>query len=107
MPQISQKTKDKISEQILHYIFTISPESQFTSEIASNIARDEEFTKSLLQDLQKKKLVIEIKKNSKGIDYKKRQRWRLSNEVYEIYNKKQNQANLSNNNNLYIESNIE
>jgi predicted transcriptional regulator with HTH domain len=76
MPQISQQKKDKISEQILHHLFSISPESAHTSAIAQEIARDEEFTKSLLQDLKNKKLVIEINKSPKGLDYTRRQRWR-------------------------------
>ena len=89
MPRVSQEKKDKISEQILHYLFTISPGSKFTSEVAKEIARDEEFTKSLLIDLQKKKLVDEVKKNPKGIDYSKRIRWKMSDSAYEIYKRNQ------------------
>ena len=48
MPRISQQKKDKISEQILHYLFTISPEAKFVSDIGKEVARDEEFVKSLL-----------------------------------------------------------
>ena len=95
MPLISKQKKDKISEQILHYLFSISPSSEFTINIAKEIARDEEFTKFLIQDLQKKNLVIEINKNPKGKIYIKRQRWRLSNQVYEAYKNHQNQSNSS------------
>jgi hypothetical protein len=93
MPTISNKNKEKISEQILHHLFTISPDSAFTSKIASEIVRDEEFTKSLLTYLKSKKLVIEIKQNSQGNIYLKRQRWRISNDAFEAYsnlNKKKN-----------------
>ena len=89
MPKISQQKKDKISEQILAYLFERSPESQFTSKIAIELARDEEFTKALLQDLEKKKLVVKITKNPEGISYSRRQRWRLSNATYEVYKKHQ------------------
>lgn len=89
MPRISQEKKDKVSEQILHHLFTLSPDSRFTSEIAKEIARDEEFTKMLLADLSKKKLVVEINKNPDGINYTKRQRWRLSNQAFDIYKKHQ------------------
>ncbi len=89
MPRVSQEKKDKISEQILHYLFTISPGSKFTSEIAKEIARDEEFTKTIVTGLGKKKLVTEINKNSAGIKYSKRQRWRLSNQAYDIYKSRQ------------------
>ena len=89
MPKISQKKKDKIAEQILHYLFTLSPDSVYTNKIADETARDEEFTKSLLQDLKEKNLVVEINKNPRGILYTKRQRWRLSDKTYETYKEKQ------------------
>jgi len=89
MPVISQKKKDKISEQILHHLFEISPSSEFTSEISESIARDEEFIKVLLLELQKKALVVLIDKNSEGTKYQKRQRWRLSQQAYDIYKKHQ------------------
>ena len=89
MPKISQQKKDKIAEQILHYLFSISPQSTFTAQIAKEIARDEEFTKLLLTDLKSKELIIEVNKNPQGIDYQKRQRWRLSQQVYNVYKQKQ------------------
>ncbi|MDP3881544.1 MAG: hypothetical protein Q8Q31_01560 [Nanoarchaeota archaeon] len=102
MPKISQSKKDKICEQILHYLFTVSPESRFTVDIAREIARDEEFTKSLLLSLQEKKAVIQINKNFKGQDYSKRQRWRLSNEAFDVYKRHQSTSrNSINHNNIY------
>jgi len=89
MPVISQKKKDKIAEQILHHLFEISPESKFTSDIAQEIARDEEFIKVILQELQKKSLIVLIDKNQEGTKYQKRQRWRLSQQAYDIYKKHQ------------------
>jgi predicted transcriptional regulator with HTH domain len=97
MPAISQSKKDKISEQILHYLFTISPESEFTSDISREIIRDEEFTKLLLVELEKKKLIISIDKNPQGIKYSRRQRWRLSQQVYDAYKKQQSSLNSNNN----------
>lgn len=85
MPKISQKKKDKISEQILHYLFNISPVAVHTNNIAEEIARDEEFTKDILTELKSKGLVAEIKKNSDGVDYLRRQRWRLSNDAFSAY----------------------
>jgi len=89
MPQISQQKKDKISEQILAYLFSISPEATFTSKIAQETARDEEFTKCLLLDLKKKDLILEVNKNFQGTPYIRRQRWRLSNQAFEAYSKHQ------------------
>jgi len=93
MPKLSQEKKDKISEQILNYLFTISPESRFTVEVADNIVRDEEFTKALLLELQKKNLIVEVNKNKNGVNYLKRQRWRLSNQAFEVYKKHQPNPN--------------
>jgi predicted transcriptional regulator with HTH domain len=90
MPQISKQKKDKISEQILFYLYQSFPRQLFTSDIAKEVARDEEFIKQIMIDLQKKELVIKIDKNSNGISYKRRLRWRLSNKAHDIYAKHNN-----------------
>lgn len=87
--KISQEKQDKISEQILAHLFSESPKPLFTSHIAQEIARDEEFTKKLLFSLKKKGLVLIIKKNSEGTPYLKRSRWRLSDAAYNAYKSKQ------------------
>ncbi|MBD3247500.1 hypothetical protein GF378_02675 [Candidatus Pacearchaeota archaeon] len=87
--RISKEKKDKISEQILAYLYSINPKPAFTAHIAREIARDEEFVKKLLMKLKKKGLVTQIKKNPQGIDYSRRIRWKLSSQAYKIY--KQNQ----------------
>ncbi|MFQ5531438.1 MAG: hypothetical protein ACE5ES_02375 [Candidatus Nanoarchaeia archaeon] len=87
--KISQQKKDKISEQILAYLYSINPKLAFTSHIAQEIIRDEEFTKKLLFDLKKKTLVVEVKKNPKGKEYIRRSRWKLSDSTYKAYKEKQ------------------
>lgn len=87
--KISSKKKEKIYEQILAILYSTNPKSIFTSYIAKEIARDEEFTKKLLQELKNKKLILEVKKNPKGIDYIRRIRWKLSDEAYNSYKKHQ------------------
>ena len=87
--KISQQKKDKIYEQILAYLYGKNPQPIFTSHIPREIARDEEFIKKLLLEMKSKGLVIEIKKNPKGIDYKRRSRWKLSGITYEVYTKHQ------------------
>jgi predicted transcriptional regulator with HTH domain len=87
--KISQQKREKIYEQILAFLYSINPKPAFTAHIAREIARDEEFVKTLLKELKAKKLVSEIKKNPQGIDYIRRSRWKLSDQAYEIY--KQNQ----------------
>ncbi len=87
MPQISKVKRSKISEQILAHLFTNSPESLFTASIAREIARDEEFTKSLLVELEYHKLVVRVTKGPKGQDYQRWERWRMSQAAFEVYKK--------------------
>jgi len=89
MPRISQQKKEKIYEQILFHLFTIFPKQAFTSEIAKEVARDEEFIKTLLSELSKQDLVVMIDKNPSGVRYSKRLRWRISNKAHNIYSSKQ------------------
>jgi len=89
MPKISQQKIEKISEQILSHLYSIFPKQIFTSEIAKETARDEEFTKKLLKKLEKKELIIKINKNPQGIKYSRRERWRISNKAHKIYKQHQ------------------
>jgi len=101
MPRISKQKKDKISEQILYHLYQIFPKQVFTSDIAKELARDEEFIKVIMLELQKKDLVVKIDKNPQGINYQKRLRWRLSNKVHSIYlqqSSKKQQIQLDNDN---------
>jgi hypothetical protein len=83
--RISEQKREKIYEQILALLYSVSPKPLFTLNIAQEIARDEEFVKSLLLELKKKELLVEIKKNPKGFTYLKRSRWKLSDSTYQAY----------------------
>ena len=83
--RISKTKRDRISEQILSHLYHLFPTSMFTAEIAREIARDEEFIKQLLLELQDKKLVSCIKKNPQGDLYSRRCRWTLSPKAYSAY----------------------
>ena len=72
---------------IIAHLYQHAPQALFASEISTLEARDEEFIKSLLQELEKKQLVIKITKGPQGQQYQRRQRWRLSNSAYEAYSK--------------------
>jgi predicted transcriptional regulator with HTH domain len=87
--QISEIKKEKISEQILAFLYSVSPRSVFTSDVAKEIVRDEEFVKKLLLTLKKKEFVVEIKKNMNGAIYTRRSRWKLSDSAYKVYKKYQ------------------
>lgn len=83
--KISEKKREKILEQILSFLYQSNPKPLFTSQIAQEIARDEEFVKFLLLGLKEKKLVTEIKKNPKGNQYLRRSRWVISDIAYQTY----------------------
>lgn len=83
--RLSQEKRDKIAEQILSMLYHIFPQSRFTAELAREIARDEEFIKSLMFELKEKNLVVAVKKNYKGDFYSRRIRWRLTNQAYSAY----------------------
>lgn len=85
--KISKEKKDRISEQILAFLYSESPKTIFTYHIAKEIARDEEFIKKLLLELKERRLVIEVKKNPKGSVYLRRSRWGLSEIAYNSYKK--------------------
>ena len=83
--KISEKKKEKIFEQILALLYIFNSKGLFTSQIAQEVARDEEFIKKLLLELKKKSLVVEIKKNPQGNTYIRRSRWNLSDIAYKLY----------------------
>ena len=85
MPQISKVKEDKIKESILSFLFQNSPKALFTAEISQELARDEEYIKRLLLELEQKDLIVSVRKNSQGIEYSKRIRWRLADKVYNVY----------------------
>lgn len=87
--RISKQKRDKIAEQILALLYSKFPSLIYTSAISAEIARDEEFIKSMLLELEKKELVIKINKSPEGIIYSRRLRWRLSNKAHEAYSKNQ------------------
>jgi hypothetical protein len=87
--KISKEKQQKISEQILAVLYSQNPKPLFTSQIASETARDEEFIKRMLIDLKLKNLIIEIKKNPQGTPYLKRSRWKLSDSTYQAYKQHQ------------------
>jgi len=87
--RISEEKIEKIYEQILSYLYSVSPKAKYTSHIAKELARDEEFIKTLLINLKEKNLILEIKKNTEGVLYIRRSRWKLSDGAYAAYKQHQ------------------
>jgi len=86
--RLSQQKRDRIAEQILAQLYHSFPKQLFTAEIARELARDEEFIKTLLHDLKEKKLVVNIRKNKKGVPFIRRIKWQLSTNTYNVYHQK-------------------
>ena len=87
MPKISSEKIKKVKEMILSVLYENSPKAMFTSYIAKEIARDEEFIKKIMTELEKENLVVLINNNTRGGNYLRRQTWRLKSNVYETYTK--------------------
>ncbi|MBT3691391.1 hypothetical protein HOD75_00065 [archaeon] len=87
--RLSQDKKDRISEQILSFLYHSFPTQPFTAEIARELARDEEFIKKMLFELKEKNLVIPVRKNKQGEIFSRRIKWRISKQVYDVYSSKQ------------------
>ncbi|MEW6063476.1 MAG: helix-turn-helix domain-containing protein [Nanoarchaeota archaeon] len=85
MSKLSQKTIEKVQEQVLSVLYENNPNALFANTIAKEIARDNEFVYALLKDLKKKGLVTSINKSKKGYSYIKRERWVLTPAVYDTY----------------------
>jgi hypothetical protein len=83
--RLSKEKREKIAEQVLSFLYHSFPKQLFTSEIAKEIARDEEFIKTLMFELKDKNLIILVKKNETGKDFIRRQRWQLSGPAYQAY----------------------
>ena len=96
--RLSKDKRDKIAEQVLSFLYHSFPKQLFTAEIAKEIARDEEFIKSLMLELKDKNLTILVRKNETGKDFIRRQRWQLSGPAYQAYDikAKENPKPLSN-----------
>ena len=85
--RISEDKINKIKEEVLATLFRSSPKALFTAEVANSLARDEEFMKRLLLELEQKALISSVNKNNLGVDYKIRKRWRLTNTTFQAYQK--------------------
>jgi len=84
MVRLSDKIIGLIKDDVVSILYN-SHQALFANEIALEVRRDKEFVKKLLLELKELGLVEEIKKNSRGHEYKKRRRWRLRPNVVDAY----------------------
>ena len=85
MSRISPEKAKKIKEEVLAVLYEQNPKALFTKDIAVMIIRDEEFTKRLLLELKRDGLVMEVSLSEKGVVYRARRRWQLSEATFKAY----------------------
>ena len=82
MSKISQEKIERIKEDILRILYENYPGFMYTNDVADAVVRDNEFTLSLLKELKKNNLLMNIEQ-SKGIKIKRR--WTLTKITHEKY----------------------
>lgn len=87
MSRISLEKAAKIKEEVLAVLYEQNPKALFTKDVAAAIIRDEEFTKRLLDELKKAGFVREVSLSEKGVAYRARRRWQLSEAAFKAYQK--------------------
>ncbi|MBS3172573.1 hypothetical protein J4438_03265 [Candidatus Woesearchaeota archaeon] len=85
MPKIGEKKIKKIKEEVLALLYDSPMNPLFTSKIADEIIRDEEFTLKILKELYTDGLINEIKTNQTGREFLARRKWTLKPTVYAQY----------------------
>jgi len=85
MSKISEKKIKKVKEEILSVLFDSGMRGMFTNQISEEIARNDEFILRLLKEMEKQKIVKQMKKTKKGTEFIRRKQWTLTNKAYEAY----------------------
>ena len=80
MVRLSDKTRTLLKNDILAILYESSLKPMYTSHIATELRRDNEFVLKLLLELKKEKLVKEVKKGRSG-DYLARKKWIIPSDV--------------------------
>jgi len=81
MVKLSSKTLSLLKDDIISILYENNLKPLLTKEIASELRRDKEFTKTLLNELKQQGILAEVKKNNKGKNYIKRIRWIIKPEL--------------------------
>ena len=85
MSKLSKDKKEQIMSHITSILYEHFPEPLFTAQISRLQARDEEFVKALMLELEKRGIVKAIRKNPKGTHYIRRVRWTLTPKAHDAY----------------------
>lgn len=78
MSRMSERTKEKISSNLLHFLYEEYPHGLSTNILAQNEVRDKEFVLSLLLKLEKKEIIH-------NLGHKKKTVWVMTERAYKTY----------------------
>ena len=81
MVKLSPKTLNLLKDDIISILYENQLKPLLTKEVANELRRDKEFTKTLLNELKQQDILAEVKKNNKGKNYIKRIRWIIKPEL--------------------------
>lgn len=81
MVKLSQKTMVLLKNDLMAILYENQLRPLFTNQIATELRRDNEFTKRLLLKLKKEGLVQEIRKNKRGQTYLSHIKWGIPSQV--------------------------
>jgi DNA-binding IscR family transcriptional regulator len=87
MSKISTKLRDLIKDDIISILYENPLKPLFTNQIAIELRRDNEFTLTLLKELEKAGYIQEVKKGKHG-NYLARRKWKISNVYIKALNEK-------------------
>ena len=80
MSKVSSKGVEQLKANILRVLYDESPRALSAPEIASLEIRDKEFILRLLQELEKKHLVVNV-----SPDFTRKSSWRMTERAYSKY----------------------
>ena len=95
MVKTSKRTKDLVKEQLLWALFDArnAMELPNTLQLSQKVARSDDFTLSLLQELQGAKLVLGTLKRFNEGKHGRARVWRLTDRAFEVMKLKEADVN--------------
>jgi len=85
LSRVSQKSFQKVAEQVLGILYDRFPSPLSTNAISKELGRDNEFTGKVLNFLHEKRFVALSRVSKSGSQYSSKKCWRLSTETHMKY----------------------
>lgn len=85
MSRISQKTFNKVAEEVIRVLYEKFPLASSTFEVAEEIGRDKEFVLKVLSFLEERHFVERLDVGKSGESYSKWKKWKLKREIKAKY----------------------